>query len=184
MLQSLNYFTYQERHFSIKYNNFDICLKVFQLRRQILLPTKYSIPCCIVKASLILDIESNIFHLAIMRPCLKIQEHLLYYLLHYLKWSSNVKNVILYNGQITQSNKVIFLHCLKVILLHEDVKQKFRCKEKMSLICVSYFLFRINYDVACPMNFKKYPYDTQLCKIKYESCKYINGQFCNIYVFC
>ena len=34
------------------------------------------------------------------------------------------------------------------------------------------FNFRINYDVACPMNFKKYPYDTQLCKIKYESCKY------------
>ena len=129
MLQSLNYFTYQERHFSIKYNNFDICLKVFQLRRQILLPTKYSIPYCIIKVLLILDIESNIFHLAIT-ICLKIQEHLLYYLLHYLKWSSNVKNVFLYNGQITQSNKVIFLHCLKVILLHENVNQKFRRKEK------------------------------------------------------
>ena len=62
MLQSLNYFTYQERHFSIKYNNFDICLKVFQLRRQILLPTKYSIQCCIIKASLILVMVLNIFH--------------------------------------------------------------------------------------------------------------------------
>ena len=31
--------------------------------------------------------------------------------------------------------------------------------------------FRINYDVACPMNFRKYPYDTQKCKIKYESCE-------------
>ena len=30
---------------------------------------------------------------------------------------------------------------------------------------------RINYDVACPMNFEKYPYDTQTCKVKYESCK-------------
>ena len=33
-------------------------------------------------------------------------------------------------------------------------------------------VFRINYDVACPMNFRKYPYDTQVCRIKYESCKY------------
>ena len=65
MLQSLNYFTYQERHFSIKYNNFDVCLKVFQLQRQILLPTKYSIQCCIIDASLILDMEPNTFHLGI-----------------------------------------------------------------------------------------------------------------------
>lgn len=28
---------------------------------------------------------------------------------------------------------------------------------------------QINYDVACPMNFEKYPYDTQVCKVKYES---------------
>eukprot|EP00095_Tigriopus_kingsejongensis_P007873 snap_masked-scaffold127_size327531-processed-gene-1.4 protein:Tk07873 transcript:snap_masked-scaffold127_size327531-processed-gene-1.4-mRNA-1 annotation:"glycine receptor subunit alpha-2-like" len=28
---------------------------------------------------------------------------------------------------------------------------------------------QINYDVACPMNFQKYPYDTQTCKVKYES---------------
>lgn len=28
---------------------------------------------------------------------------------------------------------------------------------------------QINYDVACPMNFRKYPYDTQTCKVKYES---------------
>jgi len=28
---------------------------------------------------------------------------------------------------------------------------------------------QINYDVACPMNFRKYPYDTQVCRIKYES---------------
>ena len=33
------------------------------------------------------------------------------------------------------------------------------------------FLCRINYDVACPMNFRKYPYDVQMCKVKYESCK-------------
>ena len=31
---------------------------------------------------------------------------------------------------------------------------------------------RNNYDVACPMNFKNYPYDTQICKVKYESCKF------------
>jgi len=29
-----------------------------------------------------------------------------------------------------------------------------------------------NYDVACPMNFKNYPYDTQICKVKYESYGY------------
>jgi len=29
-----------------------------------------------------------------------------------------------------------------------------------------------NYDVACPMNFRKYPYDTQVCKVKYESYGY------------
>jgi len=29
-----------------------------------------------------------------------------------------------------------------------------------------------NYDVACPMNFRKYPYDTQICKVKYESYGY------------
>ena len=40
------------------------------------------------------------------------------------------------------------------------------------LMRFSYFFSRINYDVACPMNFEKYPYDTQTCKVKYESCKY------------
>ena len=35
------------------------------------------------------------------------------------------------------------------------------------------YYFRINYDVACPMDFRKYPYDTQSCKVKYESCKYL-----------
>ena len=34
-----------------------------------------------------------------------------------------------------------------------------------------YHISRNNYDVACPMNFRKYPYDTQVCKVKYESCK-------------
>ena len=76
--QSLNYFTYQERHFSIKYNNFDICLKVFQLKRQILLPTKYSILYSIVNVSLILDTESNIFHLAIRYPLLKNISFIIY----------------------------------------------------------------------------------------------------------
>ena len=27
---------------------------------------------------------------------------------------------------------------------------------------------RVNYDVACPMNFKKYPLDTQHCNISFE----------------
>ena len=36
---------------------------------------------------------------------------------------------------------------------------------------LSEHFFRNNYDVACPMNFRKYPYDTQICKVKYESCK-------------
>ena len=40
------------------------------------------------------------------------------------------------------------------------------------LIRFPYIFSRINYDVACPMNFEKYPYDTQTCKVKYESCKY------------
>ena len=35
-----------------------------------------------------------------------------------------------------------------------------------------FFCLRINYDVACPMDFRKYPYDTQTCKVKYESCKF------------
>ena len=38
--------------------------------------------------------------------------------------------------------------------------------------------FRINYDVACPMKFHKYPYDTQTCKVKYESCKYTVHKTC------
>ncbi|CAB4065749.1 GRGLCN [Lepeophtheirus salmonis] len=28
---------------------------------------------------------------------------------------------------------------------------------------------QVNYDVACPMTFFKYPYDTQVCEVKYES---------------
>ena len=38
---------------------------------------------------------------------------------------------------------------------------------------------RNNYDVACPMNFKNYPYDTQICKVKYESCKFPNSHSSN-----
>ena len=49
-----------------------------------------------------------------------------------------------------------------------------------------FFLFRVNYDVACPMTFHRYPYDTQECKVKYESCKfveYIQGLFTQKYDF-
>jgi hypothetical protein len=28
---------------------------------------------------------------------------------------------------------------------------------------------RVNYDVACPMHFEKYPVDTQRCNISFES---------------
>ena len=40
---------------------------------------------------------------------------------------------------------------------------------RFAVTCLSFY--RINYDVACPMNFRKYPYDVQMCKVKYESCK-------------
>ena len=40
------------------------------------------------------------------------------------------------------------------------------------MILKVFFCLRINYDVACPMDFRKYPYDTQTCKVKYESCKF------------
>ena len=40
---------------------------------------------------------------------------------------------------------------------------------RFAMTCYSFS--RINYDVACPMNFRKYPYDVQMCKVKYESCK-------------
>ena len=40
---------------------------------------------------------------------------------------------------------------------------------------------RINYDVACPMNFEKYPYDTQTCKVKYESCKLTTRYSCKLF---
>ena len=36
---------------------------------------------------------------------------------------------------------------------------------------------RNNYDVACPMNFRKYPYDTQICKVKYESCEFSHDSY-------
>ena len=43
-------------------------------------------------------------------------------------------------------------------------------------------IFRNNYDVACPMNFRKYPYDTQICKVKYESCKLIDRRDYTLYI--
>ena len=49
-------------------------------------------------------------------------------------------------------------------------------KSSIILILIPYIFSRINYDVACPMNFEKYPYDTQTCKVKYESCKYYVAQ--------
>ena len=47
----------------------------------------------------------------------------------------------------------------------------FVARKKVFLTLIQSSRFRINYDVACPMNFRKYPYDTQTCKVKYESCK-------------
>ena len=60
----------------------------------------------------------------------------------------------------------------------------FDCMRLLPTIKLSFFIYycltndynliclRINYDVACPMDFRKYPYDTQTCKVKYESCKF------------
>ena len=31
---------------------------------------------------------------------------------------------------------------------------------------------RLNFDVACPMDFAKYPVDDQTCRIKFESFSY------------
>ena len=36
---------------------------------------------------------------------------------------------------------------------------------------------RINYDVACPMDFRRYPVDQQTCQIKFESFGHSSSQF-------
>ena len=46
---------------------------------------------------------------------------------------------------------------------------------KSGAVIYSTNICRNNYDVACPMNFKNYPYDTQICKVKYESCEFPNS---------
>lgn len=35
---------------------------------------------------------------------------------------------------------------------------------------------RINFDVACGMDFHKFPWDQQICKVKFESFSYSNNQ--------
>ena len=35
---------------------------------------------------------------------------------------------------------------------------------------------RINFDVACAMDFHKFPWDRQTCKVKFESFSYSNNQ--------
>ena len=35
---------------------------------------------------------------------------------------------------------------------------------------------RINFDVACAMDFHKFPWDRQICKVKFESFSYSNNQ--------
>ena len=45
------------------------------------------------------------------------------------------------------------------------------------LSCTDSITIRNNYDVACPMNFRKYPYDTQICKVKYESCEFSHDSY-------
>ena len=34
----------------------------------------------------------------------------------------------------------------------------------------------MNFDVACPMNFHKFPWDEQICKVKFESFSYSKEQ--------
>ena len=34
----------------------------------------------------------------------------------------------------------------------------------------------MNFDVACPMNFHKFPWDEQICKVKFESFSYSKDQ--------
>ena len=36
--------------------------------------------------------------------------------------------------------------------------------------------FRVNYDVACPMEFRMYPLDKQICQIKLQSYTYTNTE--------
>ena len=58
------------------------------------------------------------------------------------------------------------------ISLSFDYRPPENACEVIFQVCLSLSKWiRINYDVACPMNFRKYPYDTQVCRIKYESCK-------------
>ena len=53
--------------------------------------------------------------------------------------------------------------------LLQDMQHSESVKVNFKLLMID---FRNNYDVACPMNFRNYPYDTQICKVKYESCEY------------
>ena len=51
---------------------------------------------------------------------------------------------------------------------------------------VLYFLCRyssrVNYDVACAMDFHRYPVDEQICEIKFESFGYTSKQVCKYFV--
>jgi hypothetical protein len=45
-------------------------------------------------------------------------------------------------------------------------------------VCVTIFegFFRINFDVACNMDFRRYPVDVQYCEIKFESFGFQSNQ--------
>ena len=44
------------------------------------------------------------------------------------------------------------------------------------LIYTSRYSSRVNYDVACAMDFNQYPIDEQTCEIKFESFGYTSKQ--------
>ena len=74
------------------------------------------------------------------------------------------------------ANEATFISCVPLINIPNQQEVTAPCHASSHIDDQYCSLFpphsRINYDVACPMNFEKYPYDTQTCKVKYESCKF------------
>ena len=52
-------------------------------------------------------------------------------------------------------------------------------KTNLLYISFSRYSSRVNYDVACAMDFHRYPVDEQTCEIKFESFGYTSQQVCS-----
>ena len=63
---------------------------------------------------------------------------------------------------------------LVTLNLETDKQQKILKK-----INFDFFVFRINFDVACNMDFRRYPVDAQYCEIKFESFGFQSNQVKN-----